>query len=73
MAFEVYAAFMVIVYPVGIPLLYAAVLLLQNRGVLADASADRTVAQSISGPWEPYRPERYYNSRKSSSADAVLC
>ena len=58
-AFEVYAGFMVFVYPVGIPLLYA-VLLFQCRDALADAGADRTVAQPISGLWEAYRPERFY-------------
>eukprot|EP00752_Nemacystus_decipiens_P013346 g11816.t1 len=58
-AFEVYAGIMIMVYPVGIPLLYAA-LLFQRRHVLADAGADKTVAQPIAGLWEPYRPERYY-------------
>ena len=58
-ALEVYAGFMVFVYPFGIPLLYA-VLLFQRRGVLADAGADKTVAQSTAGLWEPYRPERFY-------------
>ncbi|CAN0382790.1 unnamed protein product [Ectocarpus sp. 12 AP-2014] len=58
-AFEVYAAIMIVVYPVGIPLLYA-FLLFQRRHVLADAGADKTVALSISGLWEPYRPERFY-------------
>ncbi|CAN0093617.1 unnamed protein product [Ectocarpus sp. 4 AP-2014] len=58
-AFEAYAGIMVFVYPVGIPLLYA-VLLFQRRHVLSDAGADKAVAQSISGLWEPYRPERFY-------------
>jgi len=58
-AFEVYAGLMVLVYPVGIPLLYAA-LLFQHREVLADAGADKTVAQPIAGLFEAYRPERYY-------------
>ena len=57
--FEVYAGIMVFVYPVGIPLLYA-VLLFQRRDVLADADADKTIAQPIAGLWEPYRPERFY-------------
>ncbi|CAN0341912.1 unnamed protein product, partial [Scytosiphon promiscuus] len=50
---------MILVYPVGIPLLYA-ILLYQRRDVLSDASADKTQAQSISSLWEPYRPERYF-------------
>lgn len=56
---QVYASGMIIVYPVGIPLLYA-VLLFQHRRVLADPSADKTVAESISSLWEAYRPERFY-------------
>ncbi|CAN0242647.1 unnamed protein product, partial [Scytosiphon promiscuus] len=58
-AFEVYAGIMILVYPVGIPLLYA-ILLYQRRDVLSDAGADKTEAQSISSLWEPYRRERYY-------------
>ncbi|CAM9790810.1 unnamed protein product [Scytosiphon promiscuus] len=58
-SFEVYAGFMIVVYPVGIPLLYA-ILLYQHRDVLSDAGADKTGAQSISSLWEPYRPERFY-------------
>ena len=58
-AFEVYAGFMVLVYPVGIPLLYA-VLLFQRRDVLAHAGADKSEAQPIAGLWEAYRPERFY-------------
>ncbi|CAM9273146.1 unnamed protein product [Ectocarpus sp. 4 AP-2014] len=58
-AFEVYAGFMIFLYPVGIPLLYA-VMLFQRRDVLADACADKTVAQPIAGLWESYKPERFY-------------
>lgn len=58
-AFEVYAGIMVFVYPMGIPLLYAA-LLFQRRDVLADAGADKTIAQPIAGLWEAYRSERFY-------------
>ncbi|CAM9812920.1 unnamed protein product, partial [Ectocarpus sp. 6 AP-2014] len=58
-AFQVYAGVMIIVYPLGIPLLYAN-LLFQRRAVLADASADKAVAQPMAGLWEPYRPERFY-------------
>ncbi|CAN0280989.1 unnamed protein product, partial [Scytosiphon promiscuus] len=56
---EAYAGLMILVYPVGIPLLYA-VLLYQHRDVLSDAHADKTAAQSISSLWESYRPERFY-------------
>eukprot|EP00752_Nemacystus_decipiens_P012380 g10972.t1 len=58
-AFEVYAGIMVFVYPVGIPLFYAA-LLFQHRDALAHADADKTAAESISGLWEPYTPDRFY-------------
>ncbi|CAN0099518.1 unnamed protein product [Ectocarpus sp. 12 AP-2014] len=57
--FEAYAGFMVMVYPLGIPLLYA-FLLFQRRDVLAEPHADRTIAQSIAALWEAYRPERFY-------------
>ncbi|CAN0437324.1 unnamed protein product [Ectocarpus sp. 12 AP-2014] len=57
--FEAYAGIMILVYPVGIPLLYA-YLLFQRRDVLAHVGADKTRAQSISGLWEPYTPERFY-------------
>lgn len=52
---QVYAGVMIVVYPVGIPLLYA-VLLFQHRRVLAD----ETAAESIASLWEAYRPERFY-------------
>ncbi|CAM9718324.1 unnamed protein product [Scytosiphon promiscuus] len=57
--FELYAGIMVMVYPVGIPLLYA-VQLFQHRAVLGDDGADKAAAQPIVGLWEPYRPERFY-------------
>ncbi|CAN0380979.1 unnamed protein product, partial [Scytosiphon promiscuus] len=58
-AFEAYAGFMVLVYPVGIPLLYT-ILLYQRRAILSDADADKTAAQPISSLWEPYKAERFY-------------
>ncbi|CAN0412863.1 unnamed protein product, partial [Hapterophycus canaliculatus] len=58
-AIEIYAGIMVLVYPLGIPLLYA-VMLYQRRDVLSDAGGDQTTAQPISSLWEPYRPERFY-------------
>ncbi|CAM9214260.1 unnamed protein product, partial [Hapterophycus canaliculatus] len=58
-AIEIYAGIMVLVYPVGIPLLYA-VMLYRCRGVLSDPDADKATAQPISYLWESYRPERFY-------------
>ena len=57
--FQVYAVVMVIVYPVGTPVLYS-VLLFQHRGVRADASADKTAAEPISSLWQAYRPECFF-------------
>ncbi|CAM9479810.1 unnamed protein product [Ectocarpus fasciculatus] len=59
LAFQVYAGVMVVVYPVGVPLLYA-IMLLQHRAILTNASADKTAAQPIASLWEAYKPERFY-------------
>ncbi|CBJ29835.1 probable extracellular nuclease [Ectocarpus siliculosus] len=59
LALQVYAGVMVVVYPVGIPLLYA-ILLFQHRDILANASADKAGAQPIASLWEAYKPERFY-------------
>ena len=58
-ALQVYAGFMIAVYPVGIPLMFGA-LLYPHRGVLSDPRADKATAESIASLWEPYRPNRYY-------------
>ncbi|CAM9580855.1 unnamed protein product, partial [Hapterophycus canaliculatus] len=69
-ALQVYAAFMIVVYPAGIPALYAA-LLWTKRDVLKDgrrgAAGDGdlglsspTVLQLTADLWKPYTPERYY-------------
>ncbi|CAM9381315.1 unnamed protein product, partial [Laminaria digitata] len=58
-ALQVYAAIMIVVYPVGIPLLFA-VLLYRHRVVLSDYGADRATAQSISSLWAPYRPSCFF-------------
>ena len=58
---QVYAGFMVLLYPVGIPLLYAG-LLYRDRNVLVNA-ANREVSarvKSASGLWKPYKPSRFY-------------
>lgn len=61
-ALQIYAGIMVLLYPVGIPVLYG-VLLHKSREVLRDESGRRTNprAKTISALWEPYTPKRYYN------------
>lgn len=60
-AFRVYAAVMVVVYPVGIPALYA-FLLFTNRTVLQDArKRDREInAKSTADLWKPYKPSQFH-------------
>ena len=60
--FQVYAAFMVVVYTVGIPTFYA-VLLFRDRKVLRHDQADweeTARVSSISDLWKPYKPSRFY-------------
>lgn len=62
-ALKRYAPFMIGVYPVGIPLLYA-IMLFRDRDVLRDG--DRRACktslgwQSTAGLWRPYTPSRFY-------------
>lgn len=58
-ALQVYAAIMIAVYPVGIPLLFG-VLLYRHRGVLSQSRGDKAVALSIVSLWAPYRPSHFY-------------
>ena len=60
-AFQFYASLMIIVYPLGIPAVYAA-LLFNNRRLLRDENGreESLVARSTSSLWKPYKPERYY-------------
>ena len=60
-ALMVYSAVMVLLYPVGIPALYA-YLLFKNRDVLADSGL-RTIEEYVqltSDLWKPYKPSRFY-------------
>lgn len=59
--FEVYASFMIAIYPVGIPVLYTG-LLLKDRRLLQDQKGrvDSLVVRPTSGLWQPYRPNRFY-------------
>ncbi|CAM9356991.1 unnamed protein product [Ascophyllum nodosum] len=60
-AFMIYAGFMILVYPVGIPALYA-VFLFRNRKVLTDENARQSDygAYWISDLWMPYKPWLFY-------------
>lgn len=56
----IYAGIMILIYPVGIPALYAH-LLFTNRDVLQkDRREDSFRVKSTSDLWEPYKPSRYY-------------
>lgn len=59
--FQVYAGIMILVYPVGIPLVYA-FLLYKNRRVLRNKVERQTSpqVQPISDLWVPYKPERWF-------------
>ncbi|CAM9133326.1 unnamed protein product [Ectocarpus sp. 8 AP-2014] len=59
---QVYAGFMIVIYTMGIPSLYAE-LLFKNRDVLKDEDPDREEpprVKSISNLWEPYKPAVFY-------------
>lgn len=58
-ALQVYAAVMIAVYPIGIPLLYAG-LLYRHRDILSDSGANKSKAQAIADLWAPYRPNAFY-------------
>ena len=60
-ALQIYAGLMIMLYPVGIPALYAG-LLFSNRRVLRDEKSreESHIARPISGLWKPYKPQRFY-------------
>eukprot|EP00611_Tribonema_gayanum_P000843 TRINITY_DN1063_c0_g1_i3.p1 TRINITY_DN1063_c0_g1~~TRINITY_DN1063_c0_g1_i3.p1 ORF type:complete len:677 (+),score=107.39 TRINITY_DN1063_c0_g1_i3:1417-3447(+) len=65
--FKIYAGFMIVLYPVGIPVLYAAVLWRHRRAIKAVETSSRASAKAVDARlasssflWEPYRPDRYY-------------
>lgn len=59
-ALLVYAGIMILVYPVGIPLLYS-FLLYRSRAILRKPERDQSAeVSSMSDLWAPYKPERYY-------------
>ena len=62
-AFQIYAAFMIVVYPFGTPALFA-FLLFRNRKVLTSTSLRNNrsdlLQYSTSNLWEPYKPSAFY-------------
>lgn len=58
---QLYAGFMILVYPVGIPMFYA-VLLWNNRDVLTNETGrvGNIRVKSITDLWQPYKPNRFY-------------
>lgn len=60
-AYETYATVMILVYPVGIPALFA-FLLFRNRHVLQDETSakEELVVKSTANLWKPYKPSRFY-------------
>ena len=61
-ALQAYAGLMVVVYPVGIPLMYA-IMLYRLRGILRTSGPARfncSSASKIINLWSPYRPTIYY-------------
>lgn len=60
-AFQIYAGFMMMLYPVGIPALYAYILF-KNSNILRDKSRreESSVLRSVSNLWKPYKPQRFY-------------
>ena len=58
---QIYAGFMVLLYPVGIPFFYAW-LLFCNRRLLQDENyrVETLAVRSMSDLWKPYKPHRFY-------------
>ena len=75
---QIYAGFMILLYPVGIPLLYTG-LLFRDRTVLRKA-AERNASSKVkptSDLWKPYKPSRFYYEiiecvRRISLAGAIV-
>ena len=61
-ALQIYAGIMVLVYPVGIPLMYA-ILLYRLRGILrigGPARFNSPSASTVNTLWDPYQPRCYF-------------
>ena len=60
-ALQIYAGLMILLYPVGIPALYAS-LLFSNRGLLQDSQRrkESPVVRATSELWKQYKPKMFY-------------
>ena len=58
--YMVYAGFMCLVYPFGIPFCYAAILYQAREGLMSEEEAVRTNATALRALHAPYRKEVYY-------------
>ena len=58
---QVYAGLMILLYPLGIPSLYAFVLF-SNRHILRDTQSrkETSAVRPMSDLWKPYKPQRFY-------------
>ena len=60
-ALQIYSGFMIILYPVGIPALYAGLLFSNRRALRNEKSREEShFARAISDLWKPYKPQRFY-------------
>lgn len=61
--FKIYAGFMIVIYPLGIPVFFA-ILLFRNRKILENAPLrtynGEMLQQSTSTLWKPYKPSAFY-------------
>lgn len=60
-AFEIYAAFMILVYPVGIPLFYAVLLFIHSDVLRNDSAREENIlVRPTADLWDAYKPDRFY-------------
>lgn len=60
-ALQVYAGFMILVYPVGIPLFYAALLFIHSDVLRNDKDREENeLVRPTADLWDAYKPDRFY-------------
>ena len=58
---QIYSGFMILLYPVGIPALYASLLFWNSTSSAGSLTLQETpLIRSISSLWKPYKPQRFY-------------